>query len=76
MPDAAVGGRRRLELVERDLLDVPVAHDRVAQRDAPRVVEAGEQPVRGEDRQARVAERDEAHQHVAGAGGRRRAPAA
>ena len=31
---------------------------------APGVVEAGQQAVRGEDRQAGIAERDEAHQHV------------
>ena len=62
-PHAAV--RRGLELVLGDLLDVPVAPDRLAQRDAPRVVEAGQQAVGGEDRQAGIAERHEAHQHVA-----------
>ena len=48
-----------------DLGHLPVARDRVAQRDALLVGEAGQQPVGGEDGEAGVLERDQAHQHVA-----------
>ncbi len=63
-PHAAIGGRLGLDRVLGDLLHVPVAPDRVAEGDAPGVVEAGQEPVRREDRQARVRQRDEAHEHL------------
>ena len=71
-PHAAVAGGRGLEVVLRDLLDVPVAPDRLAQRDAPLVVEAGQQAVRGEDRQPRVAAARRGTSARTGAGLRRR----
>ena len=56
--------RRGLERLERHLLDLPVAPDRLAQGLAAVRVDAGEEPVGGEDGEPGVAERDEAHQHV------------
>ena len=64
---APVGLAGRLELVARDLLDLEVAHQRVADGLllGAVVLQAGEQPVGGEDCEPGVLERAQEHQHVA-----------
>ena len=62
----AAAVRRRLEVVEIDALELPVAHQRVAQGElALLVLEVGEQAVGREDGQAGVLEGDQAGEHVA-----------
>ncbi len=67
-PDAAVVGGLGHEVGEVDLLDVPVAADRVGQRLLRGRRRVLDQAVGGEDRQAGILERDEAHEHPAGLG--------